>query len=165
MFLQFSESLWATACACGGWGGPREGRQLALSRHWAEIRLPSWKPTCREWWHLCTIIGGITNKGIRLGRWTWGRSCGHPASFHHPALRLPYALLFPTSLSLPTNTRLVSVTQDRIHHHAFIHQTFTECPPSAKLWDYTDEFNTHPVLKEFTVQFSSAYITSCEKGP
>lgn len=30
---------------------------------------------------------------------------------------------------------------------------------------YTDEFNTHSVLKELTVQFSFAYITTWEKGP
>lgn len=30
---------------------------------------------------------------------------------------------------------------------------------------YTDEFNTHSVVRELTVQFSFAYITTCEKGP
>lgn len=62
-------------------------------------------------------------------------------------------------------THMVSVTQDYAHSHPLTHQIFIECPPSAKHLGYTDEFNTQLVLKELIVQFSSIYITTCEKGP
>lgn len=93
--------------------------------------------------------------------WLWS-SCIFPLTQFSKFLSY---LLFPISLSLLTNTCGLSDSRLHTHCHPLIHQIFTECPPSARYFSYTDDFNTHLVFKELIVHFFSLPITACEKGP
>lgn len=85
-------------------------------------------------------------------------------SSHPPALRSHCLLLFPISLYPSQHTFGISDLRLYTITHSFIKHSLRGVPEMPNM-GYTDEFNTHSVLKELTVQFSFAYITTWEKGP